>query len=189
MNRILYFLCIFFGSIIFLYSQSPQNSEKDEFNFLIAGGLSYKITEVNKQLMLLNGGHTRLIFNKTYVVGINGYMAEVPNQNRETRFLCGGLLFEYIIGYDYLIHCSIASLCGLGGVIVNEYVSEQWNSADWGFIIMEPELYITLNLTEFIRLCTGISYRFTIGFNNKPNLIKSVYGIAGIIQLRIGGFN
>ena len=55
--------------------------------------------------------------------------------------------------------------------------------------IAEPEVYVTLNITEFLRFSVGGSYRLGLGITDVPGIDnKDVSGFSGTVFIRLGGF-
>ena len=112
------------------------------------------------------------VFNEKWVVGVNvgQSLNEIPRYNdlimmtENLEFTQGGLYLEYRLFPHKLVHVSIPINVG-----VLQTESEQDNFSPWGTDVedseytnfyLEPGLNIELNVSKFIKLQAGASYRF-----------------------------
>jgi len=129
----------------------------------------------------LMGGRLGFIFNEKYSIGLGGYglvtehttpYAEESDINYDhdakIGFGYGGLIFEYTLFGNKMIHFTIPVLVGGGvaslykDVVINE---EEWTWDDFtnyessGFFVVEPGVNLEVNVTKFMRFDLGASYR------------------------------
>lgn len=81
----------------------------------------------------------------------------------------GGIYLEPILFPSLPVHLSFPILLGAGGVSYVSYNDVQWDSnyiEDYeAFLIVEPGVDIELNLTRFMRVGLGATYRYPTSFN------------------------
>ena len=85
------------------------------------GGTILKIGQISGDNAFFIGGQGGWIINHRFVLGGKGYILVNPIeidglQNIVMGFGCGGLLLEYIIASNKLIHINIENMIGFGGV-------------------------------------------------------------------------
>lgn len=156
----------------------------------LTGFWSYKFTTLNGQFCVLDGGGTRLLIRRTWYAGIFGYRSiDGPKVAGDyyLQMAYGGLWGGYVFNSDSLVHFSaeMAFAPGMAGY------RDKASQTDYlsGIFILEPEAYVTLNLTEFLRFSTGLSYRFVFGIDGVPGIDSGdISGPAVTLQLRLGGF-
>jgi len=184
--------------------QNIQVSEKsNEYKTLFGGsesafggyfGFNSHYTKINDQDALLLGGEFTAVINHSFNIGFKGYGMVSSNkssrvtENGEQLYLAlgyGGLTLEPVLFYNSAIHVSLPVLLGAGGIAEysknhyydhHYYYFEHYNS-DYFFLI-EPGVAAEVNLTKFMRLSTGVSYRVT-----------SAIDIPGMINNDLNGFN
>ena len=160
-----------------------------EQSIRLTGFWSYKFTTLNGQFGVLDGGGTRLMINRSIIIGLGGYKSiEGPRVDEwYLQMGYGGIWTEYVFNSFSLLHFSVGGLVGAGGVgYTNKSIDETYIS---GMFILEPEAYITVNVTEFLRFSVGGSYRLGLGVTDVPGIDNNdVSGFSGTVLLRLGGF-
>ena len=139
-----------------------------------SGGSLFKTGLINGRIGYFVGGQGGWIINHRFVIGGKGYILVNPLemdglQNIVLGFGCGGVLFEYIVASNKLIHVSIESMVGAGGVYndVKDYY-DYHDPIDFtgdAFFVFEPGINIILNVTKRLRVGAGATYRFIYGVN------------------------
>ena len=72
-----------------------------------------------------------------------------------------------------------------GGTRISYIESGTENFVSSSALVLDPEVYLHLNITEMMRLCLGTGYRFMILFDELPGRNSWDYSApAAIIQLR-----
>ena len=111
----------------------------------------------------------------------------------------GGLLLEYTLFPESVVHLSFPVLIGAGGA---SYVSEkeymewddnEWDDNEWDshhevldtdvFFVIEPAVNAEVNILRFMRLYAGVGYRYTSGFqmiNTSDNLMNNFTAKVGL---------
>lgn len=95
----------------------------------------------------------------------------------------GGLWVEYDLNPDKLVHLSFGGLAAMGAAGYIESGTEKFVSS--GALVLDPEVFFHLNITEMMRLSLGAGYRFMFLFDKLPGLNSWDFSApAAIIQLR-----
>jgi hypothetical protein len=162
------------------------------------GGPVVKFTSMNGEAGILVGGRGGWIINHSFIIGGGGYglanniNAKVPGPygERYLNFGYGGVELEYISQPARLIHMSYMMLIGGGGVNwrdENMRVGSMNQESD-AFFILEPEVNVTLNVTQYFRLSAGVSYRYVSGSSSAVSSNADLSGPSGVIVFRFGKF-
>ncbi|MCE5249827.1 hypothetical protein LLG96_06355 [bacterium] len=165
------------------------------------GGPVVKVTSFNGKVEWMTGGRGGWIINHSFILGGGGYgltsepdapgaAIDVYGENElKTGFGYGGVEMEYIFRPNKLIHCSVYTLIGGGGVnyYVNTDTTDNFDRADAVFVF-EPAFNGTLNVTKWFRISTGVSYRLVSGLDLAGLKDSDVSGLAGSLTFRFGKF-
>ena len=112
----------------------------------------------------------------------------------------GGVLLEFIAFPKKAVHLSFPVLIGAGGsslgartyVGQSDYYEEGWATYDFiessGFFVLEPGVYVELNMTKFFRLSAGGTYRFVSGTTLQRITNKDLSGFTFSLALKFGSF-
>ena len=109
----------------------------------------------------------------------------------------GGFYLEPILFPKSPVHLAFPILIGAGGVSFVSYNDEFWDSnfvEDYeGFLILEPGVDLELNLTRFMRLGIGATYRFPTEFEfaSRPNSTADSEALKGLtynVTFKFGSF-
>ncbi len=145
------------------------------------GGPVVRFSKLNDKFALLVGGSGGWLINHSFLIGGGGYglvnsitaprAAQIyygEGEDLKIQFGYGGLLLEYIGYPNNLVHYSISSLIGAGGVhygywnnFSNSYDDSRSRAS--AFLVIEPSIGAELNITSFFRLNGGASYRLVKG--------------------------
>jgi hypothetical protein len=168
------YLAIFLLIILYVDPITAQDETlfNDEIESGGYGGLICKIGQMNGNTGIFFGGQGGWIINHRLVLGGKGYILAHPMdiknlQNISVGFACGGVLLEYIIASSKLLHFNIECMVGAGGVyndVINyaQYHDPIDYTGDAG-LILEPGLNLNFNITTYLRIAAGITYRFING--------------------------
>jgi hypothetical protein len=163
------------------------------------GGPVIKYTQIKNEPAVLVGGRGGWIINHTFVIGGGGY--GLANQIEADYFTnynqpyidfgYGGLELEYIIQSDQLVHFSVYTLIGAGGVHFRDNSYDDWD--DWHsdsdeFFVLEPALNVEVNITSFFRINAGANYRYISGLNYNNLNNEDFAGFSGVLTLKFGSF-
>ncbi len=195
-------------------SQETENKEKprDEIRTLFGndithggyGAVTMGYTQMDDKDAWIVGGRAAWIINHSFALGVGGYglANDIPLeqtwQDEEKMSLIvgyGGLLLEPIFMAKQPVHLAMPILIGAGGVSMapNSYWTndESWDEDGYSndvFFVIEPGLELELNLTRFMRLSGGVSYRLTSEIE-LPDMDKDILkGFATTVSLKFGKF-
>jgi hypothetical protein len=144
-----------------------------ENGWFVAG--ENKFSEVDDRFANFFGAYGGWLINHRFLLGGGGWGK--TNRVYEMQMGYGGLVLEYFFNPDRLINFSIRGLIGGGGT------SWAWTWWD-GFFVAEPEVRMTINVTERFRLGFGGGYRFVEGSCRDGRLSGYTISVAG----KFGGF-
>jgi hypothetical protein len=168
------------------------------------GGPVVKFTELKDEFGILVGGRGGWIINHTFVIGGGGYgLVNSDIDEREispdtTIYMTmgyGGLDLEYIANFNKLIHMTVSTLIGGGGI---DYMvksrNEDWDHGHYrgddadAFFVFEPAINGEMNILKFFRVDAGVSYRFISGIATEGIGDNDLSGPAANITLKFGKF-
>jgi hypothetical protein len=161
------------------------------------GGPVVKFGSVNGEAGIIVGGRGGWIINHTFILGGGGYglanniKAKVPGPfgERYLNFGYGGVELEYIAQSDKLLHFSVMTLIGAGGLgWRDETMRPGSNSEGDGFFILEPAAQVNLNVTKYFRISAGVSYRYVSGVDSPAATDANLSGPTGVLTFRFGKF-
>jgi hypothetical protein len=160
------------------------------------GGPVLKASQINGESSLLMGGRGGWIINHTLVLGGGGYGLvtdiKAPNTPADSGLYLqmgyGGFEIEYVSNSDALVHYSLHSLIGAGGVSFREKDWDESEEMGDTFFIAEPGANLELNVTKFFRIGAGASYRYISGVNYRGVSNSDLSGWSGNLTLKFGKF-
>lgn len=161
------------------------------------GALFGKIGPINGETGIFIGGQGGWIINHRIVLGGKGYgivnNVEVKDsENLKLEFGCGGLLVEYIMASNKLIHFNVNSMIGAGSIkyAVKDYQQNnpEFDYSSDGFFILEPGFNMVLNVGEKFRIGAGVSYRYIDGLNYDNLTNSDISGLAAELIFKFGKF-
>ena len=139
------------------------------------GGPALKLTRFNNQMAIMTGGRGSCILNRRITVGGGGYGIANPilidkpdaGTNRYLKIGYGGPEIGCILVPGKTITVGASLLMAAGAVFLQSKPKVEGNGLfDDGFRIfpvLEPALYSEIALGRFIRLHTGVTYRYVTG--------------------------
>jgi hypothetical protein len=182
------------------------------------GAPELKLGSVNGETSLFLGGRGGWIIGHRFVLGGGGYGLTTNNSFMEdpankpasvgpdsTRVIkidmgYGGVLLEFIALPKKAIHLSFPVLIGAGGTNLgaktfvgqSDYYEEGFATYDFiensGFFVVEPGVFVELNMTNFFRLTAGGTYRFISGVDLERLDNKNLSGFTFSLALKFGSF-
>jgi hypothetical protein len=143
-----------------------------------------KFSEIGSEFAVFAGARGGWIINHTLVLGLGGYglasnIGEFPFE-REVEFGYGGLELEYINNSDNVVHFTIYTLIGAGGV------TSLFDTAEAVFVL-EPAANLEVNLTKWFRLGAGGGYRFVSGADQVLSS-EDLSAFFGVLTFKFGSF-
>jgi hypothetical protein len=161
------------------------------------GGPICKIGRINGEAGIFVGGQGGWIINHRFVLGGKGYglVNDVDiegSRNLRLDFGCGGAFLEYIISPHELLHLSLHSMIGAGGVVysVRKYTDDQApvNYNGDAFFVVEPGINCILNVTNYFRIGAGVTYRYVDGVKYESLSDSDLSGASAEVLLKFGVF-
>jgi len=150
-----------------------------------------KVSRLNNELAVLAGGQGGLIFNRSFVIGLGAYglvnEIEVNTQSHQLLdFGYAGLLLGYVNRSHKIVHFSIHSLIGGGGLRYRTCFYDDWY--DDMLFVFEPSLDVEVNVTKHFRIGLGGSYRFAHGVEFDELMNDDISGPSGALTFKCGVF-
>ncbi len=164
------------------------------------GGPVLKVTEINDVFGLMIGGRGGWILNHTFAIGggFYGLLRDIGVEDsrfeRDFEFAYGGLELEYIIAPRRVIHLSVQTLIGFGGLTDRERSFDRFDEfnrfdgPDDSFFIAEPGLNLIWNMKTYLRIGLGGSYRFIRGVGVEGLHNSDLSGSSVILIFKFGRF-
>ncbi|NQT24025.1 hypothetical protein HQ585_01585 [candidate division KSB1 bacterium] len=161
------------------------------------GGPLLQVGQINGGTGVFVGGQGGWIINHRFVIGGKGYglvnnLAIEGTQGIKLDFGCGGALLEYIISSDKLVHFSVHTMIGAGGVRYDvEDYQDDHDDVDYDeddFFILEPGVNVILNVSTNFRIGAGATYRYVNGVEYDILSDSDLSGLSGQIFLMFGDF-
>jgi len=166
------------------------------------GGPVVKFSQINNEFGLFVGGRGGWIINHSFAFGGGGYglvteiPAPAPADSLTLGLGYGGLELEYINRSDKLLHFTIQTLIGAGGISSSKEDEDEDDDGDdddehrsyEAFFIVEPAFNLILNVSPRFRIGFGVSYRFVSKFANSVFNDSSIDGLSGVITFKFGRF-
>lgn len=159
------------------------------------GGPVVKVSSVAGTASLFVGGRGGWVINRKFVLGGGGY--GLSNENIRATDLgdgrarlsmgYGGLELGYMHDVSRLVHWSTHLLIGAGNVSWDPPAASSDNE-EARFFVAEPELQMVVNVTKFLRIGAGASYRIVTGPGLREVSGKDLSGVAGVLVFKFGGF-
>jgi hypothetical protein len=156
-----------------------------------------KVGQTHGDAGIYVGGQGGWIINHQIVIGgvWNGLANNVEvdgKENLKLDFDYGGAKLEYIFSPDRLLHISLESMFGIGGVRYEvmdfNKTHDEINYSRDQFFIMEPGINAVLNVSRHFRISLGATYRH-IGNVKYDGLSSSdLSGLSGQVVLKFGSF-
>lgn len=165
------------------------------------GSLLYGVSDINGQLVYMRGRRAAFVMNvaenHTLNVGLGEYRSgsnfdpvnwNVAGVNEpEMKLKYGGFEFEYVNSTRKLVHFGFQVMIGGGHV---EYTNRNINVEKTrdNIFAVQPGLNLHLNVTTWLRLTAGGSYRFVSNSDLMGTSDNDLSGFAAMFGFRVGKF-
>jgi hypothetical protein len=213
MKKIIFTVSMLLLVSIVTFSQEPefQYYKNREMKTLLGhdrGGGGYcsfstGYSNINNMDAILFGGRFSWMASHSLGIGMGatGFINEFhyePSLDRDV-FLTGGyggLYIEPVLLPRLPIHLSFPVLLGFGGIsFISKDIefNENFLEDSKAFLLIEPSAELELNLTRFLRLAIGASYRlptpFDVGFPGSYTIdVESLRTLSYTVTLKLGKF-
>lgn len=182
------------------WAQSPQTLIKGEVTHGVFGSPVVKTGEVAGSTGVWAGGRGGWIINMNdrhaVSLGLGGFGLVSEHRfrgadNEDEQLVMngyGGFDLEYTYQSYRLVHFTLSSLIGGGGLMGRDHHFDTGNDNLDRYFIFEPGLNVEVNLTEFIRVSAGATYMLTSGVSRSGFQDSDFSGLNGVLALKFGRF-
>jgi hypothetical protein len=157
------------------------------------------VSTIRDRAAVLVGGRGGWLLDRRLTLGGGGFglateiaapaAAQVPGERQLDLALgYGGGWIEYTFSPLRLLHVSVGTLIGGGGVSLKFRHGGSYGSGSDGFFVTEPTVTAELNLARFLRLDLGVAYRWIVGADMPGLAYSDVAGFSGVLALKFGKF-
>ncbi len=168
------------------------------------GGPRLMVSTINGELGILVGGHGGWVMNHSMFIGGGGYglvnQIKAPTAKDSTQryvdFGYVGVELGAILASNSIVHLRVSTLIGGGGLSTSwrdNYYEEYdhhgpYYSGD-AFFMAEPTVEMVVNMTPWMRLTAGASYRYIDGIETDSDLSDADFtGPSAMVSLNFGKF-
>ncbi len=164
------------------------------------GAPTIKFTTFDDKMGVLLGGYAGVMLNSKLMLGAGAYALvnniEAPRTNTSDPALYWNMWYtgfvpEYTFKSNKLFHTAVGALIGGGGVMKNERYKgyDQNTTQDYsGFFVAEPHVNFEMNITSYLRIGIGGSYRFVTGSSSQGITDQKLSGPAAHFTIKAGKF-
>ncbi|ATL49439.1 hypothetical protein COR50_20920 [Chitinophaga caeni] len=167
------------------------------------GAPSIKFTTLDDKFAVMLGGMAGVMLNSKVTLGLAGYglanKIETPklNDTDPTEYWSmwySGAVVDYTFSSNKLFHWSVGALIGGGGIMKgnrfddwDEWEGDRWHDAS-GFFVAEPQISAEMNITNYLRIGIGASYRLVRGSDTPGITDNKLSGPAAHFTIKAGKF-
>jgi hypothetical protein len=162
------------------------------------GGPVVQLTTVRDRMVAIVGGRGGWLIDGRLTVGGGGFglanrvpapaAVEGPGEQLELEMGYGGGWVEYTFSPLRLVHLSVGTLVGGGGVNLAWRDGGSYGSDGDGFFVVEPAVTAEVNLARAVRADVGVAYRWITGVH-MPGLSRAdVSGPSAVLAFKFGKF-
>ena len=209
MNQKYYYTAVFISAFLLftgaftppLYSQQTQTLFEGNVTHGGFGGPEVKFSDVAGSAGVWVGGRGGWIINldENHAISLGGggyglatnHRVPMPIDGDDDLYALngyGGFIFEYTNQSYRLVHFTVSSLIGAGGLLLRERDYEDVSDEVNSYFVFEPSVNLELNVTNFFRIAVGAGYRTTSGISKFGFRDSDFSGVNGTISLKFGGF-
>ena len=142
------------------------------------------------------GARGGVIFDHKLMAGASIYtmLSDViitteEDSTRLVKVTYGGFELEYTFWSDSVVHPTISTLLGVGGIKYrNPLVGSFYDPDSDTVFVAAPMLQIMINITDFARLAFGGGYRYVSGVDLRELSDSDTSGAYGSVGLKLGAF-
>jgi hypothetical protein len=111
-----------------------------------------------------------------------------PRPNTRVTGGYGGLLLQYVLASEKLVHASFDATLGAGALCYDGTSDRRSCNEVIGFYAFEPTANVELNVTSFMRVAVGGGYRFTAIDDSTTSYHPTLSGFVARTSLEFGRF-
>lgn len=163
------------------------------------GGPFLRGTEINGNFGMLVGGYGGWYINHCFLIGGGGcglvgdIIAPISSPGPDALHVnlgYGGLVLEAVDHSHEILHLTLSTLIGAGGVEYSSGLGEGTPNPDYqsAFFVAEPAVNMELNVSGFFRIDFGASYRYIKGVKLVGITDKDLSGSTVFLAFKFGAF-
>lgn len=156
------------------------------------GGPVIKVTGLNGSMAAVTGARGGWIVNHQFIIGGGVYGSQTNVQANDTLNFdldYVGLELEYVHNPNKLIHWNAYMLIGWGDINFEHRIeSIDLDLNKENFFVLEPAVNGEMNVTNFFRLGTGLSYRYIVGVDRLSLNDGDLRGLTFQLMFKFGKF-
>jgi hypothetical protein len=156
---------------------------------------TFGATTLDGHLSSLVGIQGGWLINRQFGIGLagsafgwNGAEIDSPRANTRVDGGYGGLHLQYIVASDKLVHGTIDTTVGGGGLCYDQGSNRRECNDAITFFLVEPTANVELNVTSFMRVALGAGYRFAALDDRGPANKPEVSGFVTRASIKFGQF-
>ncbi len=162
------------------------------------GGPMARVTTAAGETMVMGGAGGAFLIDRRFAIGGAGFAGtravdavfDGTRRRGEMDIGYGGVTFEIITRPSRLVHATVGALLGGGTVSVypDAMRPRDRNDADDTFGVVEPQVALELNVTQWFRVGAAGGYRAVFGSESDRLADKRLSGASGTLMFRFGRF-
>jgi len=162
------------------------------------GGPMARVTTVAGETMVMGGAGGAFLIDRRFAIGGAGFAGtravdvvfDGTRRRGEMDVGYGGVTFEFITRPSRLVHATFGALLGGGTVSVypDAMRPRDRNDADDTFGVVEPQVALELNVTQWFRVGAAAGYRAAFGSDTDRLADNRLSGASGTLVFRFGRF-
>ncbi len=191
---LLVFSVLIAGQTIQAQDKNDNQNEKKETQYLFSGKNDINVSGFGAPIFEFSsaqgnfafgaGGGGAVLFNKRFYIG--GYGIGMMSMNEldfkihsihgtisypHLLFGHGGFWLGYIHNPENVVHFSLSTKIGFGGISYTNDLWDQWyDESDWGYdrvFVFTPQAEVEINLLKWFKINAGLGYRLVSGIDNE----------------------
>jgi hypothetical protein len=172
-------------------------------------GPEFSYTMIEEKNAFTGGISGGIIINHNFSIGLSGSGIMTSNSlsfsgiNDTAKVYLydgwGGLKLEYRLNPMNPVNVAFPLLIGGGGAAYSTWGPNDWHNSNYqdpyndayawdSYFVIEPGVVIGINLLKFMRLDTGVSYRYTSGLKLPKSDKAIMNGFSANLSLKFGKF-
>lgn len=205
-----FFACMLLSSVGFAQTDSlKQTLFSGKINKIgIVGSIYGQYAGINAGFKPSAGGSLTLLFNEKFGIGLGGYELFNPNLvigSIKTRANVNGLMLEYNLNSQKMVHVSFPLLLGVGSARIDTvgsasrlyYGGHRGNGGHEGrgeygsrghFGVIQPGINLEVNVLRNVVLFGGVNYRIALKSSSSTLSNQDLSGLGIQAGLKFGVF-
>jgi hypothetical protein len=196
-------LLFMLGGMVTVQAQQVQTLFDGDVSHGGFGGPVVKFSDISGDLGVWVGGRGGWIINldreHAFSLGGGGYALVTEHSVPDPDFRDGDADYYALTGYggveiEYtnrsyrIVHFTVSSLIGGGGLMMREHDFSDVDNHYDHYFVFEPGVNLEVNITHFFRAAVGIGYRMTSGIGTAGFTDGDFSGLNGNLTFKFGRF-